>query len=369
MLLTCLVGAVGGAHAEEGDDPLHIGRSPPNVVRAVELVLDGNAPTVIDPQRDWEARHDDIGAWWTSIGRRAVPALLRALDPARPDYVSGRRRRALEGLTYLVRTWDLPLLRELHERGWRDVFWLQVLLEDRHIPRHTRIALERGSRGGIVEIAALSHPHRLIDESVLCIVAEGSKEIGDGDTWFPTYIDRRRLTEAIPALERWIAELERGRPSDALVDGEDPLVPGLGQPLPDELEEMLREPPDLEVPPGLSWRQPRAWTVSRRIRDGDAWVEYVGDLILELQVVCARLGSHHALQALVDTARPDSERPPACPWVLDDYVRESAIEALGHLLEAPLPESEDAAQALFAWCEQHKARLRFDPDSRTWGVD
>lgn len=374
MLVAPLLLAMGlctpnkGYANDRDDDPLGIGRSSPNVVRAVELVLEGNAPTAVDGQRGWDGRHDNVAGWWTSLGRRGLPALLGALDPASPLYARERRSRALHGLTYMVRRWDLPLLRRLHEAGWRDMLWLQVLLQDRQLPRHARLALTRGSRQGIVELAALTYPHRLVDEAVLCIVAEGPTEIGRADSWIPTYIDSRQLTSALPALERWIAELEARRDAD-FDDPDDVLVPGLSRGLASGLEAVSWEHGELVVPPDRFWRVRSLWGEPRRKHAEGDWSVYVSDRILELQLVCARLGSRKALGALVEMTQPTYER--AHDDTLWDRagVASDAHLALQHLLPPRPPGPDEDAPALLAWWEQHRKRLHFDPETRTWSAE
>ncbi|MGE0191518.1 MAG: hypothetical protein AB7T63_05685 [Planctomycetota bacterium] len=377
MLVAPLLLAVGlctpnkGYANDSGDDPHGIGQSSPSVVRTLELALSGETPMEIDRPGSRCNRRDRVAAWWKALGRGALPALLRVLDPKTmgdPWEAMLRREAALQGLLHLVRRWDLPLLRALHEAGWRDVIWLQLALEDSHMPRHVALALERGQRVGAVRLAAMTYPHRLIDQALLPILDAGQEAMGYGASWMLDYVDRRQLTQALPALEKWIAELERGERFEGNDLVESSLMQVVSPPPRGLLDRDLWMTEEISFPPGRGKHPLRAWFVPHRSNPDDDWVDSASDQLLRLHVTCARLGSHEALLHIVAMTQPSYTRPRNSESWSRKEVKSGALRMLRHLIAEALPAFEDAPEALREWWMQHHDKLHFDHDTRTWSV-
>ncbi|MCA9313981.1 MAG: hypothetical protein KDB73_00670 [Planctomycetes bacterium] len=353
-LLALVATSARTARPEEPDDPLNMGSSPPNVVRVVEQQL----------AVGW---YESEQKWLRVVGRRALPALLQALAPAPrpgPWKDAERRGRAMKALSVLVRGRDLPLLRALHERGWDETFWLLFLLRDPQLPLHTRRALERGERRGLVELAAFTRPGRVVDEAVLAIVKKGRKAIGVAARWMPIYIDRRRLTTALPDLEAWIAASRGGELASR--GGQEQMPVPIHWPPPRNRMQFGQPTYWYEeacTPPG-PWR-PRAlaWFIPFR-RDAESdWVEQITDLSVRLDVVCARLGSRQAMNRLHELARRErtpSEPPPATSEPSD------VEEHLENLIQPFASGGRDGEEDAVAWWSKHGPVAHFDEASRTW---
>ena len=350
----------GTARAAEGVSTPGFGTAPPNVVRAVEMGVAGNAPMTVFQPGDPDPP-DGIKEWWTSLGRRALPALLAELSPGARGASLARRGRTLRALSYLVQPFDRRRLRDLYARGYRDVLFLLLLLEDPNVPRYVAEALDRGERYAALATAAFERPHAVVDRAVVRAIEQGPARMGPALGWMLHYAQARGVTAALPALDQWARRLEEPAAPGTSIQRE-MLMARLPPPAwdRDPLEHTWKR----DRPPVWRAARQRAWDASWRL---DATLLTCGalDPAMAIHGVRAALGSSEALQAIMERGR---QLRAGAEEGRKEEVCYEVCWALEGLVDAPMPSGESGWTELANWWQAEAHKLRYDPDRRAWVI-
>jgi hypothetical protein len=178
-----------------GGGVLGFGVSPPAVAEKVEELV-----TAL-PRDRWSS-HDPLIDGFVALGRPAVPALIRLLEPdeRHPMLRHTRDQWVVSALERMVVRRDTEALCALLDAGWTPVARLLEVLDDERAVPHIARALERGVTDDYVTHAARHFSSPAFVHPSLELLRMHGTRFPNGLEHLVELLADRQATDAIPAL-------------------------------------------------------------------------------------------------------------------------------------------------------------------------